>query len=499
MNQLYILFVVFPLLTALALLPLGRRERLRRFLSVGSLGVLWLFSLLALARVYYGETVVLWMGNWPPPFGIILVADVLSSLMVAVALTIALAALLFSLATPDPQRERYFFHPLFQILLMGINGSFLTGDIFNLFVFFEVLLIASYALMVLGSEEAQLRETIKYLVINLVASTFFVVALALLYGVMGTLNMADLAQKAQGAEDSRLLVVISFLFLFVFGTKAAIFPLYFWLPGPYYPPPAAVTAIFGGLLTKVGVYAILRTFTLIFVTRPSLTHEILLILSAFTMILGVLGAISQMDFKRILSYHIISQIGYMILGIGLYSPLALAGSIFYIVHHVIVKSSLFLISGAVEHLAGTTQLKRLGGLIAPFPGLAVLFLVAGLSLAGFPPLSGFFSKLILLQAGLEAERYFYVGVGLLGSFLTLFSMMKVWNGVFWGEGKEAGWANEGQRGTYLALLPGIGLLVALTLLIGLLPQPLFALTSRAAQQIFDPQVYIQAVLGSRSP
>lgn len=497
MNQLYILFVVFPLLTALILLLLRGRETLKRFISVGSVGALWLFGLFALVRVYYGETVVLWMGNWPPPFGIILVADVLSSTMVMVSLTIALAALLFSLPTVDPQREQYFFHPLFHILLMGVNGSFLTGDIFNLFVFFEVLLIASYALMVLGSEEAQLRETLKYLIINLVASTFFVVALALLYGAMGTLNMADLAQKAQGMKDGNLLVVISFLFLFVFGTKAAIFPLYFWLPGPYYPPPAAVTAIFGGLLTKVGVYAILRTFTLIFVSRPSLTHEIILILSAFTMILGVLGAISQMDFKRILSYHIISQIGYMILGIGLYSPLALAGSIFYIVHHVIVKSSLFLISGTVERLTGTTNLKDLGGLLSSFPGLAILFLVAGLSLAGFPPLSGFFSKFILLKAGLEAERYFYVGVALLGSFLTLFSMMKVWNAVFWGEREGKGKERDVQRGDYLALLPGVILLVTFTLLIGLLPQPLFALTYKAAQQIFDPQIYIAAVLGSQ--
>jgi multicomponent Na+:H+ antiporter subunit D len=307
---------------------------------------------------------------------------------------------------------------------------------------------------------------------------------------MGTLNMADLALKMQTQAENPLLTVLAMVFLFVFGTKAAIFPLYFWLPGPYYPPPAGISAFFGGILTKVGVYAIFRTFTLLFRHDPSFTHELLLAISAATMIFGVLGAISQLDIKRILSYHIISQIGYMILGIGLFVPQALAGALFYIVHHVIVKSALFLISGVVQETTGTTSLKALGGLSARSWLLSALFLVAALSLAGLPPLSGFFSKLIILQAGVNSGRYGYVAVGLLGSLLTLFSMLKIWNGVFWGE--ERAPARPVPLGP---LLPGVILLVSLTMGIGLFPRVLYRVVDAAATQLADPWLYITAVLG----
>jgi multicomponent Na+:H+ antiporter subunit D len=253
-----------------------------------------------------------------------------------------------------------------------------------------------------------------------------------------------------------------------------------------------VSALFGGLLTKVGVYAIFRTFTLIFRYDSPFTFELILALSAFTMILGALGAISQMDMKRILSYHIISQIGYMIMGIGLHSPLALAGALFYIVHHVIVKSSLFLVAGAVREVSGTTHLKGVGGLASRYPLLAGLFLIPALSLAGMPPFSGFFSKLVIFEAGVAQGRYGYVAVGLVGSFLTLFSMMKIWNGVFWGEEQV-----EKPRQRRLApLLPGVVLLVALTVLIGLFPAVVFRFTEAAGRNLFEPQAYIAAVLGA---
>lgn len=490
MTEVFILFVILPLLTAVALVAMGKRHIWQQRLSLTVVALLWGFALYALGYVLRFGIVVLRMGNWQAPYGIVLVADVLSMTMVALTMTIALAVTLFSLPTVDAERQEHFYYPLFFILLMGVNGAFLTGDIFNLFVFFEILLIASYALMVLGSEPGQLRETVKYLVINLVASTFFLIGLALLYRTMGTLNMADLALKVQGLPASPLLTVIAMVFLFVFGTKAAIFPLYFWLPGPYFPPPAGISAFFGGILTKVGVYAIFRTFTLIFRHEPSVTHELLLALSAFTMILGVFGAISQMDIKRILSYHIISQIGYMILGIGLFTPQALAGALFYIVHHVIVKSSLLLISGVVQETTGTTQLKALGGLQGQSGILSVLFLLAALSLAGVPPLSGFFSKLVILQAGVALGRYGYVAIGLLGSLLTLFSMLKIWNGVFWGE--EHG---KGLSRAVTPLLPGVVLLVFLTVGIGLFPRTLYNVVEIAAAQISNPWVYIEAVLG----
>lgn len=489
-EELFILFVLLPLLTAVVLFALGRRRVWQQRLSLAVVALLWGFAVYGLVHVLDSGIVVLRMGDWLAPYGIILVADALSMTMVALTMTIALAVILFSLPTVDTDRQDHFYYSLFFILLMGVNGAFLTGDIFNLFVFFEILLIASYALMVLGSDAAQLRETVKYLVINLIASTFFVIGLALLYRAMGTLNMADLALKIQTQPGDSLLTVLAMVFLFVFGTKAAIFPLYFWLPGPYFPPPAGISAFFGGILTKVGVYAIFRTFTLIFRHEPSFTHELLLALAALTMLLGVLGAISQMDMKRILSYHIISQIGYMILGIGLFTPQSLAGALFYIVHHVIVKSALFLISGVVQATTGTTQLKALGGLQARSWVLSLLFLLAALSLAGVPPLSGFFSKLIILQAGVATGRYGYVVVGLLGSLLTLFSMLKIWNGVFWGAEK-----GEVRTVALAPLLPGVVLLVSLTVGIGLFPQVLYRVAEVVGAQASDPWIYIEAVLG----
>lgn len=492
-DQLFILFVIVPVLTAVVLFAIGMRSVWQQRLSLAVVVLLWVCSLYGLVHVLETGIVVLRMGDWPAPYGIILVADVLSMTMVAVTMTIALAVTLFSLPTVDRARQEHFYYPLFFILLMGVNGAFLTGDIFNLFVFFEVLLIASYALMALGSEAEQLRETNIYVVLNLIASTVFLLGLAAIYRSLGTLNMADLAAKIQAQAENPLFTVLAMVFLFVFGTKAAIFPLYFWLPGPYFPPPAGISAFFGGILTKVGVYAIFRTFTLLFRHDPSFTHELLLAISAATMLFGVLGAISQMDVKRILSYHIISQIGYMILGIGLFTPQALAGALFYIVHHVIVKSALFLISGVVQETTGTTSLKALGGLAARSWFLSALFLVAALSLAGLPPLSGFFSKFIILQAGMHSGRYGYVAIGLLGSFLTLFSMLKIWNGVFWGVDRAP------TRAVRLwPLLPGVVLLVSLTIGIGLCPSVLYRVVDVAAAQLADPWVYIEAVLGPRT-
>ena len=342
MTLLVALPILIPLCTGTVCVLCWGRIRLQRIASVVS-GVANLVAAVALLwHVRTEGILVSMMGNWPPPFGIALVADLLSAIMVVLSATMGLTVLLYSFGDIDRRREQGGYYPLFHLLLMGINGSFLTGDLFNLFVFFEVMLIASYVLLSLGGEPGQLQESFKYLVLNLLASTVFVASVGILYAVTGTLNMADLALKIEHTEQSGLMTALSMLFLFVFGVKAAIFPLFFWLPDAYPEPPTAVSAIFGGLLTKVGVYALIRTFTLLFVQDTAFTHSLILVLAALTMIVGVLGAIVQNHFKRILSYHIISQIGYMILGLGLYTPLALAGAIFYIIHHITVKTALFL-------------------------------------------------------------------------------------------------------------------------------------------------------------
>jgi multicomponent Na+:H+ antiporter subunit D len=487
------LLVALPILIPLGagtvcLLCWGQVHR-QRVISVVS-GVANLVATVALLlHVRTDGILVSMMGNWRPPFGIALVADLLSTIMVVLSATMGLTVLLYSFGDIDRRREQGGYYPLFHLLLMGINGSFLTGDLFNLFVFFEVMLIASYVLLSLGGEPGQLQESFKYLVLNLLASTVFVASVGILYGVAGTLNMADLALKMAQTEQPGLMTALSMLFLFVFGAKAAIFPLFFWLPDSYPEPPTAVSAIFGGLLTKVGVYALIRSFTLLFVQDIAFTHSFILGLAALTMIIGVLGAIVQNHFKRILSYHIISQIGYMILGLGLYTPLALAGSIFYIIHHITVKTALFLVSGITERATGTQQLHEMGGLLNTYPMVATLFMLAALSLAGMPPLSGFFAKLALLTAGVQEAQYFYVGVALLGSLLTLVSMSKIYIYVFWGEEKP----KRARVVRHADLLLPTAFLVLITVALGLIGEPVFQLAQQAATQLFSRETYIEAV------
>jgi multicomponent Na+:H+ antiporter subunit D len=492
MTLLVALPILIPLGTGTVCLLCWGRIRQQRIISVVSGVANLLAAVTLLWRVRADGILVSMMGNWPPPFGIALVADLLSSIMVVLSATMGLTVLLYSFGDIDRRREQGGYYPLFHLLLMGINGSFLTGDLFNLFVFFEVMLIASYVLLSLGGEPGQLQESFKYLVLNLLASTVFVASVGILYAVTGTLNMADLALKIEQTEQSGLMTALSMLFLFVFGVKAAIFPLFFWLPDAYPEPPTAVSAIFGGLLTKVGVYTLIRTFTLLFVQDTAFTHSLILVLAALTMIIGVLGAIVQNHFKRILSYHIISQIGYMILGLGLYTPLALAGSIFYIIHHITVKTALFLISGITERATGSQELKEMGGLLNSYPAVATLFMLAALSLAGLPPFSGFFAKLALLTAGVQEAQYIYVSVALLGSLLTLVSMSKIYVYVFWGEGKP-----ERTRAVrHMDLLLPTAFLVLITVALGLVGEPVLQLAQQAAMQLLSREAYIEAVFAA---
>jgi multicomponent Na+:H+ antiporter subunit D len=371
--------------------------------------------------------------------------------------------------------------------------------VFNLYVWFEVMLIGSFALLALGGERPQMEGTIKYVTINLLASALFLTAVGLLYGVAGTLNLADLSRRLPRAAGPGLQTVLAMLFLAAFGIKAAVFPLFFWLPASYHTPPAAVSAVFAGLLTKVGVYALIRVFTLVFVQDPGTTHRVVLALAGVTMVTGVLGAVAQREFRRILSFHIISQIGYMIMGLGLYTPAALAGGIFYIVHHIIVKTNLFLVSGVVWRLRGTYALPALGGLYRDAPALSLLFAVPALSLAGMPPLSGFVAKLALVQAGLARAEFVIVGTALVVGLLTLFSMTKIWHEAFWkdpaGGGAGPRPAGHPPRGDLMVMLAPVAGLAAITVLLGLAADPALALASRAAAQLMDPAGYVRAVLG----
>ncbi len=434
------------------------------------------------------------MGDWPAPFGIVLVVDLFSAIMVTLTAVVALVVALYSQAAIDERRIRHGYYPLFFFLLMGVNGAFITGDLFNLYVWFEVMLMASFVMIALGGARPQIEGAVKYVILNLLASTLFLSAIGLLYNLVGTLNMADLALRLPNIQAGGQVTLIAVLFLVAFGIKAAVFPLFFWLPASYHTPPVAITALFSGLLTKVGVYALFRVFTLLFVQDTEYTHTLILLIAGFTMVTGVFGAAAQTDFRRLLSFHIISQIGYLLMGLGLYSPPALSAGIYFMVHVILAKTALFLVAGIVRQMEGSFDLKKLGGLYARKFGVAFLFLLPALSLAGLPPLSGFFAKLVLVVAGFELDRYLIVAVGLAVSLMTLYSMTKVWNEVFWKDAKAAPARSALKPVSAWMWVPTAGL-VLLSVLVGLFAGPLLDLANQAAAQLADPSIYIQAVLG----
>ena len=483
--------VLIPLLTAIVLIFNYKRVHTQKIISSVS-AVLGLgLAIYLLSRALSGEILTFFASNWVPPFGIGMVIDIFSAIMLLLSAIVSSACLFFAFKTVDQNREKTFFYIIWQLLIVGINGSFITGDIFNLYVFFEIMLLSSYVLLALGSEKGQLRETFKYTVINILSSAFFLVGLALLYGMVGTLNMADIAQKVAQVENQGLITLIAVIFMVVFGIKGALFPLYFWLPHSYAEPPAAVSALFSGLLTKVGVYAMVRVFTLIFINDVSFTHMIILIMGAGTMFFGVLGAIWQVDFKRILSFHVISQVGYMVMGLGLYTVLSITGTIYYIVHHIIVKSSLFLLSGVTEEITGTTKLKKMGGLLHNYPWLGWTFFISGLALAGIPPLSGFFAKFVLILSAAELDNYWIIAIAILVGFLTLFSMMKIFIAVYWGEEKPV---RKREGFNYKKLLPPCLVLVSLSVIMGLIAPVMIKYAAMAANQLMNPEIYIDAVM-----
>ena len=496
-----VLPVVIPLATAALSLAAWRRPRAQEALSVAGVLSLLGSSIALLLRVKDHGIQVTQMGAWPAPFGITFVADLFSAIMVVLAAIIGFAVVVYSGASIDRPRNAFGYHPLVQILLAGVCGAFLTGDIFNLYVWFEVMLISSFVLLALGSERAQLEGAIKYVTLNLMSSALFLAAVGLLYGLTGTLNMADLSVKLAAAQRTTSLNATALLFLAAFGIKAAVFPMFFWLPASYHTPPAAVSALFAGLLTKVGVYGLIRVFTLLFVQDTAYTHRIILWVAGLTMVTGVLGAAAQSELRRILAFHIVSQIGYIVMGLALFAPLAVAGSIYFTAHNILAKSNLFLVSGVVQRAEGSYELQRLGGLYRDRPLLALLFLVPALSLAGVPPLSGFFAKLALVQAGLEAKQY-PIAIAALGvGLLTLYSMTKIWAEVFWkprrSEDAAALAESRPLKNIPLSMMLPIAGLAGLTLVIGLWPGPLLSLAMGAAEQLLDRSQYVGAVLGAR--
>jgi multicomponent Na+:H+ antiporter subunit D len=435
MTMLVPLLVLVPLLGAAIALGLLRHQQLQRVITIGVLVVAVVVAATLMVLVDRHGTIVVQVGGWQAPFGISLVVDRLSALLLTVSASVLLVVLLFSvgqgLAADDEDAPVTIFYPTYLVLAAGVLDSFIAGDLFNLYVAFEMLLVASYVLITLGGSEQRVRAGTTYIVTSLIASAIFLTAIGLVYGATGTVNIAQISERMADLPQHVQLLLHTML-LIGFGIKAAVFPLAFWLPDSYPTAPAPVTAVFAGLLTKVGIYAIIRLETIIF-PAPDL-NGVLLVVAALTMVVGVLGAVSQTDVKRLLSFTLISHIGFMVMGIGLGTVAGTAAAVFYTVHHIVVQTTLFLVSGLMERIGGTTSTRSLGGLLGTAPLVAALYLIPAFNLGGIPPFSGFIGKLGLFRAAAEQGgplAYLLIGAGVVTSLLTLYALMRVWDAAFW--------------------------------------------------------------------
>jgi multicomponent Na+:H+ antiporter subunit D len=490
--------VLVHLFTALLQLTFWRKTVTHRVLSVvGSLiGLGFAFALFT--KVFNGGILTMNAGNWEAPFGIVFVADLLSSTFVLLTAIAALAVSIFSATGVGRARMLYGFFPIFHFLIMGLNGAFLTGDIFNLYVWFEVIIISSFVLLTLGGRKAQLEGAVKYMALNILASTFFLTGIGILYGITGTLNMANLSQKILLVEDQSIVNLTAMFFLIGFGIKSAVFPLYFWLPSSYHTPPSAVAAVFGGLLTKVGIYALFRVFTLIFIPNEFI-KIVFMGIGVMTILTGVFGALIKDNIRRLFSYLIVCHLGYVIGGLGIYTKIAFVGAVFYLIHDIIVKTNLFLITGLIRQLRGSMNLSKLGGIYAQYPKLSILMAIVLFSLVGIPPLSGFWPKIYLIQAAYENGNYLYILGIIVGSFITLYLMAKIWSEVFWKDASRETFIEDkfellSRYKKVLLVLP-IGLLAFTSLYIGLNAEMIIQVADRIAEEMVDTSFYIEAVLG----
>ncbi|UCH12759.1 MAG: monovalent cation/H+ antiporter subunit D family protein [Candidatus Omnitrophota bacterium] len=436
------LFVVIPLGCAFLISLLGKRIKGLSD-SLANLGMLVLvcLSIYSIFLVKEVGAQVYKIGGWIPPIGISMVLDGLSSFMLVVVNLVAFLVAIFSIGYMKKYTAKWKFYTLFMLMLGGMNGVIVTGDMFNLFVFLEIASIASYALVAFGIEHEELEASFKYMVMGEVASLFILLGIALLYSLTSTLNMADMARVLTASgTNSKLVLFVSVLFLTGFGLKAAIMPFHAWLPDAHPSAPAPISAMLSGLLIKVlGIYALIRIFFNVLGAQPAMLN-ILLILGTISMVAGGLLAIGQEDIKRMLAYSSISQMGYIVLAIGIATPLAILGALFHLINHAIFKSLLFLNSGAIEYSTGTRDLREMGGLNARMPITGTSSLIGSMSISGIPPLSGFWSKLIIIFAAIQSRHYLLALIAVLVSIVTLGYYLKLQRYAFFGKLKDK-WKN----------------------------------------------------------
>ena len=493
MNVLVPLPVLIPLIAAGLALALYRFPHLQRIVTLVALTSVLGIAIVLLVAVNDGPLAVD-IGGWAAPVGIALVADRLSALLLVVSVTVTLGVLLYSLAQGNADGDDgapvAIYHPTYLILSAGVSNAFLTGDLFNLYVGFEMLLVASFVLITLGGSRERVRSGTIYVVVSVLSSILFLAAIALVYAATGTVNLAQLSQRLPEIDPGTQLI-LQLMLLIAFGIKAAVFPLHAWLPDSYPTAPAPVTAVFAGLLTKVGVYGIIRTQTLLF--PDGRVDNLLMVVALVTMVVAILGAVAQQDIKRLLSFTLVSHIGYMVWGVALSTAAGLSAAIFYVVHHITVQTALFLVAGLIERRGGTTSLARLGSLARVAPLLAILYFIPAMNLAGIPPMSGFLGKIGLIEAGASeggALGWTLIGASLVTSLLTLYAVSKAWNQAFWQEAPEPLPDTTIPR----SMVGPTAVLVGVSLTFTVVAGPLYSYTDRAARDLRAQTPYVSAVL-----
>ncbi len=476
------------------LLMLRKDTALQPIIAIPSLLVLVLLDIGLLALVIADGPQTMTMGRWLPPFGISFTVDLLGAVLTLVAGIAALAGGIYGAGDVNDSGRRYGFYPFLMLMLAGVSGAFLTGDIFNLYVWFEVLLISSFGLLILGSEREQIDGATKYAFLNLVATTLFLIATGYLYGIFGTLNMADIAVKAKTVDDRAPLITLVSLYVLAFGMKAAAFPVNFWLPASYHTPRVVVSALFAGLLTKVGVYALMRIVFVLFPEERDVLGLVIAIVAALTMLLGAAGALAQTDFRRLLGYLVVSGIGIMFAGIALASPGGVAGTVFYAVHSMIVMTALYLASGLTARVSGSFSIALPGGVYGSHVALAAVCLVLFFAVSGLPPFSGFWPKVVLVKASLDVGAWWLAASILVSGFLTTIAVGRVWLLTYWRTAPEGEGTGVAEKPVSLLLdyLPLV-MLTAIVVVLGLFPQQLLELSQNAAGQLLNPVDYIRSV------
>ncbi|MCM0627152.1 Na+/H+ antiporter subunit D [Lysinibacillus sp. OL1_EC] len=490
MSNMIVLPLIVPVITAILLVFLKEHVTLQRIISLLTLSFIIIISVILLVEIQEQGVMRIDFSGWAPPFGISFVADSFATLLVLVANIVALICMLYAIFTMELRYEKMYFYPFTLLMIAGVNGSFLTGDIFNLFVCFEVMLLASYALISLGGEKIQLREALKYVLINIVASWIFLVALAFLYGTVGTLNMAHISVRVMEAGANPLITTVALIFLIVFSLKAGLL-LFFWLPGSYSVPPTAIAALFAALLTKVGMYALVRSFTLLFPNNPEVTHTALGIMAGLTIIAGCIGALSGRDVRTIASYNVLIGVGFIIIGLAVGTESALQGVIYYLMHDMIAKAMLFLAVGMMIYLTGETVIDKMSGLIRNYPIFGWLFFIAMCSLAGIPPLSGFLGKVLIGQGAIEGGHFVLLGLGFFSSLIVLYSLLRIFLSSFFGETIIS---LEDEKPLPKRILLPLTLLAVCTFGLGIGAEKLAPFVTDAAETLYTPSIYIDAVL-----